>query len=94
MFLLAWTFLGAAIAILYLGLSEEGRTFLYLSMAASAVTALLAIAQLFRRVRPRSGPESGWDPGGPADEGARRPADVGSEAPDRGSPSPGSSRPG
>lgn len=54
MFLLAWLFLAAAVASLYVGLSEEGRTFLYLSVAASAVTIVLVGVQLRRRSGSRS----------------------------------------
>jgi hypothetical protein len=68
--LLAWICLAAAVASLYFGLSEEGRTLLYLSMAASALTVILALVQLRRgspaRARPRR------EPGGPQD--AERPA--------------------
>jgi hypothetical protein len=60
-FLLAWIFLAAAIASLYAGLSDEGRSFLYLSMAASAATVVLVVVQL-RRGSParegRPGPEA------------------------------------
>ena len=82
MFLLAWIFLGAAIAGLYFGLSEEGRTLLYLSIAASAVTLVLALVQLRRgapsRRRAARGP-------------ARPPAGA---TPDERAPSPGSSSSG
>ena len=54
MFLLAWFFLAAAVASLYVGLSEEGRTFLYLSVAASAVTIVLVGIQLRRSSPSRS----------------------------------------
>jgi hypothetical protein len=81
-FLLAWIFLTAAVASLYAGLSEEGRSFLYLSMAASAVTVVLVVAQLRRGSPSRMGgpsPASG-EPG---------PSSSGEDGADHGRPRPG-----
>jgi hypothetical protein len=47
-FLLAWVFLGAAVASLYAGLSAEGLGFFYLAVAASALTVILVVVQLRR----------------------------------------------
>jgi hypothetical protein len=68
-FLLAWIFLAAAVASLYAGLSDEGRSFLYLSMAASAVTIVLVVAQLRRGSPARAG-----GPGPGHEENERPPA--------------------
>jgi hypothetical protein len=59
MFLVAWIFLAAAVASLYAGLSDEGHSFLYLSMAASAVTVILVVAQLRRGSPSRAGSADG-----------------------------------
>jgi hypothetical protein len=73
-FLLAWLFLAAAVASLYVGLSEEGRTFLYLSVAASAVTIVLVGVQLRRGSPSRStravapGPSEERSPGSSSPE--------------------------
>jgi hypothetical protein len=91
-FLLAWIFLAAAVASLYAGLSDEGRSFLYLSMAASAVTIVLVVAQLRRGSPARAGvpgpgPEESERPpeartaDGSADQGASGPG--GSSSPER-----------
>lgn len=86
MFLLAWIFLAAAVASLYAGLSDEGRSFLYLSMAASTATVVLVVAQLRRGIGGPSLPpgESGGVPSSPPGEGA---ADHGRAGP-HGSSSP------
>jgi hypothetical protein len=86
-FLLAWIFLAAAVASLYAGLSDEGRSFLYLSMAASAVTVVLVVAQLRRGASSRvGGPSLG--PGEP--EGVP-PSPPGEGAADHGRAGPGRS---
>jgi hypothetical protein len=69
-FLLAWIFLAAAVASLYAGLSDEGRSFLYLSMAASAVVVVLVVAQLRRGSPARAGASS------PAPEQNERPPEA------------------
>jgi hypothetical protein len=52
-------FLAAALVSLYAGLSDEGLTYLYLAMAASAVTVLLVAIQLRQgRPEPRLAPET------------------------------------
>jgi hypothetical protein len=81
-FLLAWIFLAAAVASLYAGLSDEGRSFLYLSMAASAVTVVLVVAQLRRGSTSRMG--------GPSPvSGERGQSSPGEDADDHGRPGPG-----
>jgi hypothetical protein len=90
-FLLAWIFLAAAVASLYAGLSDEGRSFLYLSMAASAVTVVLVIAQLRRGSPSRMGgpsPASGEPGGVPSSPPGERAGDHGRGGPD-GPSSPG-----
>ena len=88
MFLLAWIFLAAAVASLYAGLSDEGRFLLYLSMAASAVTIVLVVAQLRRSSPARPGvPSSEQDEPPPLAGTADGSADQGTSEP-RGSSSP------
>jgi hypothetical protein len=88
-FLLAWIFLAAAVASLYAGLSDEGRSFLYLSMAASAATVVLVVAQLRRGSTSRMGgpsPASGDPEGVRSSQGAAdhgRPGPGGPSSPER-----------
>jgi hypothetical protein len=89
-FLLAWIFLAAAVASLYAGLSDEGRSFLYLSMAASAVTVVLVVAQLRRGSPSRVGGPSlgpgkpeGIPPSPPGDGTADQDGPPGSSSPER-----------
>ena len=82
MFLLAWICLAAAVASLYAGLSDEGRSFLYLSMAASTVTIVLVVAQLRRGSPARAGvPSSEQDEPAPGASTADGSADRGTSEP-------------
>jgi hypothetical protein len=94
-FLLAWISLGAAIASLYFGLSEEGRAFLYMSMGASLLTVVLAVAHLFRarRARETASVRSAWDPPATAADPGSDPAGLNDDSNEDPSSS-GSSRPG
>lgn len=72
MYALSWIFLAAAIAALAFGLTQEGLTFIYVSIGASVVAMLFLLAGVLRK-RPLRPATAGAPYGPPPEEAARGP---------------------
>jgi len=72
MYALSWIFLAAAIAALAFGLTQQGLTFIYVSIGASVVAMLFLLAGVLRK-RPLRPATAGAPYGPPPEEAARGP---------------------